>query len=77
MEIKVRYYGQLQEITGVKEASFTLPFDTIGSLRAHLITIYPDLKNINFKIAHDNKIDSDLSDLNGTLIDLLPPFSGG
>ena len=30
-----------------------------------------------FKIAQDNKIDSDSSPLSGNLIDLLPPFSGG
>lgn len=77
MEIRLRYFGQLQEATGKSEEVLKEAFDTIGSLRNFLIQRYPQLKNRNFKIAQDNKIDTDSSPLNGSLIDLLPPFSGG
>ena len=77
MGLRVRYFGQLQEITGKKEESLTGVFGTIGNLRAHLIRCYPGLEKIHFKIAQDNTIYIDSSEVNGTLIDLLPPFSGG
>ncbi|MDG1761998.1 MAG: MoaD/ThiS family protein [Flavobacteriaceae bacterium] len=77
MEIKLRYFGQLQELTGKSEEVFTVSLDTVGALRQYLIERYPKLDELNFKMAQDNKINSDSSPLNGSLIDLLPPFSGG
>lgn len=77
MELKLRYFGQLQEVTGKGEEILTESFDTVGTLRNYLIGQYPKLNDVNFKIAQDNKIDSDSSPLKGRLIDLLPPFSGG
>ena len=77
MIIKVRYFGQLQEVTGKSEEHFELTLDTTASLRRLLKTLYPKLGTMHFKIAQDNKITSDSSPLKGQLIDLLPPFSGG
>ena len=77
MKIKVRYFGQLQEVTGKSEEHFELTLDTTASLRRFLKTLYPELGTMNVKIAQDNKITSDSSPLKGQLIDLLPPFSGG
>ncbi|MDG2371073.1 MAG: MoaD/ThiS family protein [Flavobacteriaceae bacterium] len=77
MEMKLRYFGQLQEATGKKEEVLTEAFETLGNLRNFLVKRYPELNHVNFKIAQDNKIDSDSSPLSGNLIDLLPPFSGG
>ena len=77
MKIKLRYFGQLQEATGKKEEVLTETFENLGNLRIFLVKQYPQLNNVNFKIAQDNRIDSDSSPLSGNLIDLLPPFSGG
>ncbi|MDC3064137.1 MoaD/ThiS family protein [bacterium] len=77
MENKFRYYGQIQDLTGKAEETINHKFKTIGGLRAFIIERYPKLGNINFKIAQNNSIDKDSSPINGTLIDFLPPFSGG
>ena len=77
MIIKVRYFGQLQEVTGKSEEYFEVTLDTTASLRRFLNTQYPELENMNFTIAQDNKITIDSSPLVGQQIDLLPPFSGG
>ena len=77
MEIKLRYFGQLQEATGIKEEVLTDSFESLGNLRKFLVKRYPKLNHVYFKIAQDNKIDLDSSPLRGNLIDLLPPFSGG
>tara|TARA_B100000989_G_C19406552_1_gene412355 strand:+ start:293 stop:526 length:234 start_codon:yes stop_codon:yes gene_type:complete len=77
MEIKLRYFGQLQEATGKKEEVLTDSFESLGNLRKFLVKRYPKLNHVYFKIAQDNKIDLDSSPLRGNLIDLLPPFSGG
>ena len=77
MENKFRYYGQIQDLTGKAEETINHKFKTIGGLRALIIKRYPKLRNINFKIAQNNFIDKDSSPINGTLIDFLPPFSGG
>ena len=77
MRIRLRYFGQLQDVTGKSEEFLAEKFTTIGKLRIFLIERYPKLGDINFKMAQNNKIDIDSSQLNGALIDLLPPFSGG
>jgi molybdopterin converting factor small subunit len=77
MNLKIRYFGQLQEATGKEEEQLSETFDTLASLKAFLIERYPKLGSLHFKIAQNNKIEEDTSRLNGTLIDLLPPFSGG
>ena len=77
MEMKLRYFGQLQEVTGKKEEVLTDSFESLGNLRSFLLKRYPKLNDVHFKMAQENKIDIDSSPLRGNLIDLLPPFSGG
>ena len=77
MEIKLRYYGQLQEATGKSEEIISKHFSTIGQLNDYLIKSYPKLENHNYKIAQNNIIESYNKPLIGDRIDLLPPFSGG
>tara|TARA_B100001027_G_C16244189_1_gene320953 strand:- start:146 stop:379 length:234 start_codon:yes stop_codon:yes gene_type:complete len=77
MEIKLRYYGQLKEVTGKSEEVVNKHFSTIGQLNDYLIKCYPKLENHNYKIAQNNIIESFNNPLVGSLIDLLPPFSGG
>ena len=77
MKIKVRYFGQIKEITGKSDEYLVEQFETVQSLKSFLKKRYPELNALNFKIAQDNKIDEYSSHLHGTLIDLLPHFSGG
>ncbi len=77
MEIKVRYFGQLAEFTGKSEEIMTQDFKTLEGLKLFLFDRYPKLKEVHFKMAQDNSIEPESSELKGTLIDLLPPFSGG
>ena len=77
MEMKLRYFGQLQEATGKKEEILTDSFESLGNLKSFLLKRYPKLNHVHFVMAQENKIDIDSSPLRGNLIDLLPPFSGG
>lgn len=77
MEIKVRYFGQLVEFTGKSEEILMQDFKTLEGLKRYLLDRYPKLNEVHFKMAQDHSIESESSELKGTLIDLLPPFSGG
>ena len=48
MEYKLRYFGQLQDLTGKAEETINHKFKTIGGLRALIVERYPKLSNINF-----------------------------
>lgn len=77
MEINIRYFGQLEELTAKKEEVINQEFKTLEELKNHLVRTYPELEKIHFKMAQDNRIEVESSEIKGSVIDLLPPFSGG
>jgi molybdopterin converting factor small subunit len=75
-EVRVLYFGAAQEATGRSEEEFTAG-DT-ASLRNQLISRYPDLNRIPFRMALNRTLlkgDSELK--KNDIIAILPPFQGG
>jgi molybdopterin converting factor small subunit len=77
MKIKVRYYGQLTDITQKSEEIVEVSASTVEEFKKKLIQLHPKLKNRTFQVAQDNAIQADKDPLKALTIDLLPPFSGG
>ena len=77
MKIKIRYYGKLAEITNKNEEFLFVDINTVGALKGRLSVQYPELEKFQFQLAQDNTIVDENQKLNGSAVDLLPPFSGG
>lgn len=77
MKIKVKYFGMLTEITGLREEWIDSEGQSIGQLIDQLHTKYPSLKNKDFQVASGQKITDFNTRIDSDEIALLPPFSGG
>ena len=79
MEITVKYYGMLSEITGQSVETFTFAENiSVGKLREGILNRYPDMMSKKFKVAVNLQIsDDDVCIGAGSEIALLPPFAGG
>ena len=79
MEITVKYYGMLAEITGQSaEHLAVLENISVGKFREEILSRYPEMRSKKFKVAVNLQISDDqiLID-SGSEIALLPPFAGG
>lgn len=84
MNIRVRYYQRLRQLTGKNEEELAIPDQqeqqTISDLLKELIRQHPELEEIlpalsfarNGDFAHPHERIAD-----GDTIDLMPPFCGG
>ncbi|WP_242135163.1 MoaD/ThiS family protein [Aestuariivivens marinum] len=77
MHIKIKYFGQIAEVTKCDEEIISLSKNLVSELIAHLYIKYPELKNKSFKIAQNQELVSENIKLTGKEIALLPPFAGG
>jgi molybdopterin synthase sulfur carrier subunit len=80
MEITVKYFGILADITQEKEGLFFMDDDQnrLNTLQSKIEIIHPKILDINYSIAINKKIanrDSVLKDKDE--VALLPPFAGG
>ena len=77
MQLNIKYFGLLAEITGCHEE--TINFE--GSMLYELLDIvfkkYPELKKNDFQLAQNKEIVNRNIKITHTEIALLPPFSGG
>jgi molybdopterin converting factor small subunit len=77
MAIQVYFFGSLVDITGKSAEELTVFTDT-DSLKIHLQKSYPALMAAKYFIAVNQKMIQVNSNLiNGDLVALMPPFSGG
>lgn len=77
MDIDVKVFGQLTDLTGSAALRISGVRDT-DELRTLLAERYPPLKDHPYAIAVDRKIVSVNMDLEpGSIVVLMPPFSGG
>lgn len=77
MDISVRFFGQLTEITGCSSISMPVVDDT-DLLDHELKQRYPMLDGAKYAVAVNKKIIRQRTQLSeGTEVALLPPFSGG
>ena len=77
MQIKIKYFGLLTEITNCQEEYVTDSLLTVNELLDLLFKKYPELKEKDFQVAQNNSIVAQGTKLDNTEIALLPPFSGG
>lgn len=79
MNITINYFGQLAEISGSKEASYSLEKATINGLFEQIDKVKPEITKKIFAVFVNNK---KVSNYNETLnvndvVCLMPPFAGG
>ncbi|WP_188653045.1 MoaD/ThiS family protein [Yeosuana aromativorans] len=77
MQIKIKYFGMLTEITNCQEGTIDFSGIYISELLEILYVKYPSLKNKEFQVAQNQQLVSGKTKLNSNEIVLLPPFSGG
>jgi molybdopterin synthase sulfur carrier subunit len=77
MQVTVKYFGLLAEVTSCKEEVVDFTKTTARQLLEQLYITYPALKGLDFQIAQERELISPDTKINGTEIALLPPFSGG
>lgn len=77
MNIPIKYFGLLTEITGCSAETLEFHGKTLEELLEELCKKYPSLKGKDFQVAQNQELVSVQEQINGTEIALLPPFSGG
>lgn len=76
-ELKILSFGAIQAVLPQSPLMFAFAEDT-ATLKQQLETMFPDLKNHQYAIAVDKKVQTGNAALApGCEIALLPPFSGG
>lgn len=77
MNLKIRYFGLIAEITNRSEETVAFSKSSVSDLLELLFEKYPALKDKDFQVAQDLEIVSKDTDLLESEVALLPPFSGG
>ena len=80
MEIRVKYFGIIADITQKKEEVFFVDNEsnTLKLLQSKLEINYPKILVINYSVAVNQKfLQNDILLKNDDVIALLPPFAGG
>lgn len=77
MNITIKYFGLLAEVTQCSEELLEFSGTYINELLETLYSKYPMLREKDFQIAQNNSISNDESKISSTEIALLPPFAGG
>ncbi|MFT5102760.1 MAG: molybdopterin synthase sulfur carrier subunit [Candidatus Latescibacterota bacterium] len=77
MEVTIKYFGLLAEVTNQNEETLVFSSTSISELLEALYIKYPALKEKDFQVAQNLEIVSKEASITATEIALLPPFSGG
>jgi len=77
MQVTVKYFGQVAEITECNNECFTANKAPIATLLELIYTKHPSLKGISFSVAQNQELVDIDTTLTGQEIALLPPFAGG
>ena len=77
MHIKVKYFGQIAEVTKLEEEAIEFSGGLISEILDELYSRYPALKNKDFQVAQNQELVALETKINGAEIALLPPFAGG
>ena len=77
MQLNIKYFGLLAEITECSEETMVFSKSTIGDLLDVISNKHPGLKSKEFQVAQNNEIVVNETLVSGAEIALLPPFSGG
>ncbi len=77
MQITVKYFGQLAELTQLEEETLEFSGNLVSELLETLYSKYDILKTKNFQVAQNKELVSLDTTITGEDIALLPPFAGG
>ncbi len=77
MNLNIKYFGLLAEITQCQEETLEFSKTSISDLLNLIFIKYPELKQKDFQVAQNHEIVSKDDKITGIEIALLPPFSGG
>ncbi len=77
MNLTIKYFGLLAEITKCNEEEIEFSGTQINELLKVIYSKYPKLNEKDFQIAQNNTITNDETEISSTEIALLPPFAGG
>ena len=77
MNITIKYFGMLAELTAQQEEQVSTSANTISSLLEELINKYPELQHKDFQVAQNQKLVPTTEKLVAGELALLPPFAGG
>ena len=77
MQLNIKYFGMLAEITQCSEEDLEFSKASVTDLLILLFEKYPDLESKDFQVAQNNAIVSKETPITDAEIALLPPFSGG
>jgi len=77
MNIEIKYFGMLAEVTGCTSEILELSGSPISVLIEVLFEKYPGLQQKDFRIAQNQELVSEEAMLTGQEIAILPPFAGG
>ena len=77
MLVTIKYFGQIAEATQKDEEAIEFYGSLVSELINSLYEKYSALKNIDFKVAQNQELVSEESEITGKEIALLPPFAGG
>lgn len=77
MNLKIKYFGLIAEITNCSEETITFSKHTVSELLDLIFNKYPALKDKDFKVAQNMELVGNDSKITTPEIALLPPFAGG
>ena len=77
MQLNIKYFVLIAEITKCHEETLEFLNATIVDLKEVLFDKYPELKHKDFQVAQNQEIVSNETLVSGEELALLPPFSGG
>lgn len=77
MNLTIKYFGLLTEVTDCNEEEIEFSGTKISELLDTMYSKYPKLKETEFQIAQNNTITNDGTKISSAEIALLPPFAGG
>jgi molybdopterin converting factor small subunit len=76
-KINLIFFGSVLDITGINAETIDAP-ETVNELNEWLITRYPELSVISYRLSVNRQLSTDNRQLfDGDEIALLPPFAGG
>ncbi|MCB4807094.1 MoaD/ThiS family protein [Tamlana sp. 62-3] len=77
MQITIKYFGQIVEVTHKTEETLEVSGNQIADVLNTLQAKYIKLKDLGFQIAQNQELVSLNTKISGAEIALLPPFAGG
>jgi len=77
MNLRVKYFGLIAEITKCSEETIAFSKHTVSELLDLIFNKYPALKDKDFKVAQNMQLVNIDTKITTPEIALLPPFAGG